>query len=59
MDSCMLCEELLDEDHQEVLETVKDTYPFNFTRYPGMCPYCCLDIDEGIKEYKRLNITVI
>jgi hypothetical protein len=50
MDSCIVCDELLGFDNL----TFDD-----FTRYPNMCPYCCVETDEAIQVYKRLGIPMV
>ena len=43
MDSCIKCDELLEFDNL----TFDD-----FTRYPNMCPDCCVETDLAIAEQR-------
>ena len=47
MNSCIMCDELLDFDNL----TFDD-----FNRYPDMCPSCCVQTDEALEEFYRLGI---
>ena len=50
MDTCVLCGERLE---------FENLWFDDFTRYKGLCAYCCVDTDEAAQEYKRLGIVVI